>query len=1125
MKILFWTPPWASQGDPLFFKNCTEKHLIPQANMLGAAGHEVDFVLPQVMSGLKSIISDDVNVVRLTKKLEMTAPSLASEEIFAALYRAEDENLLSFIADSLKPCLAEHYDAIMLWENPVPFLGRLFPEAAILHQMPGTFARAPFPATVTIDPEGLYRDGILHNRADSIQSVEGHSEDLNMAREYMSKVRSVVGAMKEPELEKAIDRAGDYAELSLLPLQISKHYTFRVDTGYSNQYDLLTDVLAQSNPEEGLVATQYVHRLNSEKVLNAEVRDALNENHGNLIFDEAFDRIDSVSQLLMPRVDMVYTAASSIGLQAMAWRRKLKVVQPTFLERFGIDHELEGVRWEDRCDNTTAFLLGRYQPVADLVKSDPEFMTAYLEAIVAWKKDANRSVETLPRFADLYSGYSSKLLSGFNIPAKKTKGGEKDYRHYLAQFERNVQEADIVTFDIFDTLIRRPCEKPGDLYKFLEPIVYDLSNGMIANFAQVRGNCERMARDEQEGKEFDEITLDQIYSLMQDTYQISDALIGKIKQAEIDLEIQVSAPRDFGMRLLEVAQAAKKPVYLISDMYLDFDTIEKMVKKSGIIGYDKLYLSADYGLRKHDGRLFTLVLDELGVAPEKMLHVGDNKNNDATQAEILGIKVLHWPAAIEKMRRNGRYKAIYDPRNGAGQMGRSAIAGMTANYLFDNANTKIEFDSLFSGDPVNLGYAALGPILTGYVSWIYREAKRDGISDLFFFSREGYVLCEVYKRLFEGVSDAPKPHYFYTSRRCVRVAALRTVDDITALAAQPFDPGVKLSKLMKGRFGVVLSEAVHGAMIAACGFSDSDQALKNDADTKSRFAKLALMMETAILANAAKEREAYELYIKQTGYLTCDNPGVVDVGWKANIQGALTELTGRPAVGYYYATTSDAMLWARKGHQHRSFLGDYISEKVSPSAVVQNRHIFEYLTCHTDPTLIHFEMENGKPSPVFNAEYGRHVRKGFIEKIHSGALTFASEYRRSFGELSEGIMLDPYLCERVFASFTQNPAEADALLMEGHLFEDIMGGVSGKSLMTKPAPKRKPKKVATKASPRISVRGSDLDGATLSERLEKAAVMLLVNDSKYAKYCRNRDRFFKDSRSKFGRAYYNIGRM
>ncbi|NDV50407.1 hypothetical protein [Salipiger sp. PrR003] len=1119
MKLLFWTPPWASQGNPMFFRNCTEKFLIPQANMLAEHGHQVDFVLPAALGSLSPLLSGKVRKIDLPLDLYRVHED-CEEEVYTELYRGKNTDLVLRIAELLKPALGQGYDAVLLWENPVPFLQYLFPHTVVLHQMPGTFTRAPYPETVTIDPQGLYRQGLLFTDAAAIQAPAIGERGLrSVGQRFGAAVRTHLSAGSNPAVPEILNAANEASSRALLPLQVSSHYAFSCDAGYRNQYDFLLDALDKSDPETSVVVTQYVHRLASEKVLSAELCDALRKAHPNLVFDEAFDGIDSVSQHLLPHVDQVWTASSSLGLQAMAWGHGLKVFGETFLAPYDQDVP-SAVSWVERCEHTVGFLVSKYQPLASKVRRDADFMTRYIEALIAWKKDEDRSAETLSYLADVQpgTGYIDELLASF-----RPSGSSKADSRALKEFSEKLQSCNVVSFDIFDTLVRRPCEKPGDLYRFIQPHVSALTGGEIRNFAQIRSNCEHMARIANKGLEADEITLDQIYEIMGATYGYSDELLRVIKHLEVGIEVQVCSVRPFGQQLFNLAKSMGKSIVLTSDMYLSEPVIEAIVRTNGYDGYSSLFLSSTSGARKHTGILFEHLLDSMNLEPEELLHVGDNLTTDVAKPKEMGIETFHWPQAIDRMRQNGRYKEIYDPRNGAGKRSRSILAGLTAHRLFDRELGKDQKGTLFNGRAFNLGFSAVGPILLGYVKWIGDQAKARGISDLYFFSREGFILHEVYKALFGSDPDAPKSSYFYISRRCARVAALESVSEVIALASEPFSPNVSLAKLLTGRFGLPLQgDNVHAALETA-GFASPEQVLKNDVETRGRFVHLARLLAEDILKNAEIERAAYLDYVRFTGLNDAHHPGVVDVGWKGNLQASLMKLTGKQVEGFYYATTTDAVTFARDGHVHHGYLGTEVNEARTPSAVLKNRHLFEYLTCHTDPTLINFGYSDGQAVPIFHLEAGRHTRAAFIAEVHAGALAFAHDYQREFGNLSSDVSFDPFLCEGAFKSFVESPAKADAELLRGKEFEDIVGGVErkGLSLQKPPASTSRPrvesKAAGTDGECRASNGGLDAPGR---RRLEATIVALFASDRKRLKYGRNRRRFFEDSKSRIARAWY-----
>lgn len=1113
MNILFWIPPWPSQADPLFFKNITKNHLARQANTLAKDGHQVDFVLPTVMSDIEASLNSEINVVELPASLEAMNIGLKSD-VYSILYSDPAGELTKKISSELGPVLGSNYDAVLLWENPTPFLVDLFPEALILNQMPGAFSRAPYPATVTIDPVGLYGDSLLARDARAIQTTAATPSDRDAIRRFSSKARAVTRASEDPRVGEIIGRhAGPSERKILLPLQVSDHYAFRQDAGFHSQYDFMTAALTTSKPEDRIVATQYVQPHASERPLSTALADALLSRYPNLVYDAKFDEIESVSQHLLPHVDEVWTASSSLGLQAMAWHLPVKVFGNSFLKEF--DSELDfGVEWSQRCDNALAFLLLHYQPLTSRVRTDAAFLTNLILALSEWKSGSGRA-EDLPSFESISPGYTELLLSSFR-DVKSTHAQSSKTSGTLRDFRRKVSMADLVSFDIFDTLVCRPFERPADLFKFMEPEVERVSEGRIRNFSRNRVTAEQVARAELHGITHDEIDINVIYSKMAEIYGFPDGDLKTIKSMETTLEERLCEPRPSGLKLFEVAKSEGKEIILTSDMYLLKPTIERILDNCGIKNYSRLYLSSNIGSRKHTGYLFDFMIESEGRQPNRILHVGDNSKGDIKNGQEKGLNVYHCPSAIDRLRHNDLYKSVYDPRKGAGTPDRSSIAGLTAKQLFDCVGGPEDLNTLFDQSPFKLGYAALGPIIVGYVHWLKYKAAERGISDLFFFSREGRILMDAYQTLFGDDASAPEAHYFLISRRCVRVAALETTADVCTRASDPYPPGVVLEDLFEGRFGVKLDGDCGTRALERIGFHHARTTLGNDAGTRYRFVELAKELSAQILQNASKEREHYTNYIDETTFLECEKPGVVDVGWNGNLQGALTELTGRHSEGFYYATTAESAFWARKGHIHHGYVGNCLNDARNPSAVIQYRDVFEYLTCHTDPTLIRF---SDGASPVFHKEEGIAERRSFVRQVHSGVLAFAHDFHKGFSEFMDDFVMDPYLSEGVFKSFVSNPSRSDRNLLKGHKFENLVGGVRNKDLM-KTTARTAHRNLTGLQRSGVELPSGPLAGVALT--VENLFVRNVLSRPKAEKYAKDRRRFFADSRINIVRAWYAL---
>jgi putative hydrolase of the HAD superfamily len=78
------------------------------------------------------------------------------------------------------------------------------------------------------------------------------------------------------------------------------------------------------------------------------------------------------------------------------------------------------------------------------------------------------------------------------------------------------------------------------------------------------------------------------------------------------------------------------------------ETAFGILEEAGLHGYlDAVVVSDAVGFRKPRGEIFEAVLRELDVAPEEMLHVGDNLRDDVAGARALGIRTAWVTRRVE----------------------------------------------------------------------------------------------------------------------------------------------------------------------------------------------------------------------------------------------------------------------------------------------------------------------------------------------------------------------------------------------------------------------------------------------------------------------------------------------
>lgn len=1143
MKVLVWVPPWVAQGHPLFFENAFRRHLMAQANLLAGAGATVTVVVGELLADRVSpsarVELRPISTAQAAQMLgTLSDPSLA-------LYRDPQSSLTRRIADGVKPLLDDHYDVILLWETPVPFLEALFPESLILHQMPGAVSRPPFPHTVTADPLGLYRRGSSYCHASSIFAEPPAPSDPGIVHRFREHARVLLDAFA-PFKRVDLDPEGRFSSLLLVPLQVSEHYAFEADTPYRTQSEFLLDVLHRVGPDVGVVVTQYVTPRVHDRIMTPEFEQSLRKRWPNLVYRPAFDDYSAVSQYLLPYVDAVCTCSSSLGLQAAFWDKTLIVPQPTYLERFADAATLEGVNdrsWQNsaslqRRERLLAYLLMRQQPLATALTEDAAFLTKYLRLLIDQHRKGREGDRTV-HLNEVDENYGERLLASFR-PAMAAKDARRGHPVYevqardAARFSRRLQRSDLryVTFDVFDTLVNRAVLRPRDLYNFLQKRADELTGGRAVDFARTRLAAEVTTREE---SPHGEITLAEIYQTLNRHYALDEELLVKLQELEIEIEVALAGPREAGKRFWAIALQTRKPIVLITDMYLPRYAVERILTKCGYSGYHRMFLSSECRTRKREGGLFDIVLQELQVPGSELLHIGDHQISDVASPKARGIETYRVMAATERIEANERFNKRLRAGNAP-----SICNALVAHRLFDSEAGGTEQRSHFMGQPFYLGYAALGPIVASYAMWLHRTTAKHGIERLFFLSREGAILKQVYDVLQGANFDGPPSEYFLASRRALRAASIYSRSDLLSVAACTFhDEGTTVARLFEARFGLpeyLISESA----LRRAGYRSVHDRVSNSPTGLLKIGDLALALEDEIVRTSERERANYFKYIERTKLLETPKLALVDLGWAGNMQDSLQKLVGRSISGYYYATLETALARAYSGLVMHGFAGDFVVGDRHPSVVVARRPLAEYLLCSADPSLKCFSSAG---APVFQDGIEPIPRAELIRLVHDGIVAFSRDLVMRLGPLLVDQHIDPFTAEACYKDFIERPAPMDIALLQGHYQEDAFGGLPRRYFIAagerdaeaivrasywKEGARAYVKKAqvnGSKHSP--DARPVELNGTSFGhgvfgrvlKPVEQKAIQTFSSERKQRKYQRDRAAFFADSTTGLARRW------
>ena len=204
-----------------------------------------------------------------------------------------------------------------------------------------------------------------------------------------------------------------------------------------------------------------------------------------------------------------------------------------------------------------------------------------------------------------------------------------------------IKNCEVVSFDIFDTLVNRCIGNPKEIYLLIEQELRLKYGNKFEGFANKRIWAEKMAVAT---SKYGEVTLEEIYNFLELENK------SEVTCLEKNIEIEISTVNDEMFDLYQECRHMKKRIFLCSDMYLDKETIKAILDKNGYVEYEKLYLSSERRKRKSDGSLYRELKQELKIDSKKIIHIGDNIKSDYLQPIRYGLNAYHYRKPKRYMR-------------------------------------------------------------------------------------------------------------------------------------------------------------------------------------------------------------------------------------------------------------------------------------------------------------------------------------------------------------------------------------------------------------------------------------------------------------------------------------------
>lgn len=552
-----------------------------------------------------------------------------------------------------------------------------------------------------------------------------------------------------------------------------------------------------------------------------------------------------------------------------------------------------------------------------------------------------------------------------HIPDRELKYKQKAGNESGSAFKMSAEEtaavlckADIVSFDVFDTLILRPFEAPADLF-------YVIGEKLgIPDFRSLRKKCESEARKQKlQTDGTTEITIEDIYELVGKKAGISPQLG---ITTECDTELALCCANPFMLEVYKKVLSAGKTVIITTDMYMSESFFKELLHKNGFDGYDGIFLSCACGCGKSDGRIYDIIKKQYGN--KRYIHIGDNRHSDIKNAAKAGFETVYYPNI-------NSIAGEYRPHDMSYLVG-SVYSGLVNARLYCGGHCSKAYE---------YGYKCGGLLILGYCNFIYKAALLKKADKIFFFARDGYILKQVFDRLYPDVAT----EYIYWSR----TAATKLCADIF-----PFDYVRRFVSQKVGR-GYTLKEIFSAMELSCTDYSLMPDEMLTNANRKR--------VEEIVYNNIQRIAESYSAMIKSAkDYFDekaagCKNILTVDCGWAGSGSIMLDVLLNRK-FGMDINVTGVLACTNTRVQLDSDFSETYFADgKLIPYCFSSSLNRRYYENHHPDMKHnIYFELLFGAPEPSFSG-FGANGAMNFdsecenaetVKEIHSGECDFIKDY-------------------------------------------------------------------------------------------------------------------------------------
>jgi len=665
-------------------------------------------------------------------------------------------------------------------------------------------------------------------------------------------------------------------------------------------------------------------------------------------------------------------------------------------------------------------------------------------------KDSADSTLTTELVRELGAGTESKRNSSFS----SFEQTQSSWYPHIEQIRKRIIHPDIeiVSFDIFDTLLLRPLWHPDDLFQYMQPQFEKICPTYHhLSFKKLRIAAESQARSEiyKTISGAEDVTIDEIYQTLSSIFSIPIGQAKRLQAIEENLEISLSQPRNTAQSLFEFARSCGKQIILTSDMYLNAETIEAMLNKNGYHGYKHLFLSSQVRVTKASGKLYDHVISEMAVPSKQILHIGDNWNADIQTAKAKGMQTAFLPKTKDRFCNTvggaptnclasigclpGGHLTTWNKLMCS--VGYRSMAALVANQFFDNPYASWNPRTDLDANPFVMGYYAVGMHLIGITKWIAEIVKKRNIRDICFLARDGYLPMMAFDMM-KRFLQVEHVHLHYVA--CSRIALMPwIIENEHGLYALPIEirnhTPMSVLKLISFCITPCSSDDLEKELLRA-GFE-----CNTCFTSQKQYHQFINWIKEALFSKKSLEKAQQVV----TAYYSQNIPEgsfVFDLGYSGRILSGIRKALSYPVTfGYVHEDNDTFSEYCRRDQLDVEVMYDH----TPPFSGL----IREYFLSETGMSCIGFREGEGNVVPILDSPQMTFDETFIAAKIKEGARRFIRDYMNVWQDHTQMLSFNPVHVSMPFEGLIHSSLHADRSALSMAYSDDTVYGQNAKISM------------------------------------------------------------------------------